>query len=613
MEMYIRKLQEFSYQQVDSELIEFSVASQTPYMRQDQNGNPYWQVLVISNENIDFQRLKDQKCPFLFEHDTDKQIGVVQKAYIANKKLMVVVRFSENEFAQSVKRDILSGIRRNVSIGYMVFDYLIQQSDDGIPVWRCFHWMPYEVSSVSVPADTNVGYKRSLNKDSAMNKQEEKIEAVEQEKIEKETPEQTVEEKETQAVEQVKQDIKNDPEQTAETVEVEKEEEQVKPAQEDEIRACGQLAQDQELAEKCIQEKRSLAEFKALLKQKRNSKNSKTNKEKSMEKFSISKAIRNACSQYKKDVSDQFETKVIAENKRNLGIGEEADIVLTKKELTRALAPTATNGAELIQTDYLPSQFTPAARPALTLEETGYYSIPVEGNAVSFAVVTSGSAAGMYDLDGELADGDMHFANRTLTPHKAGVCIPIPYSLILQARPEIDAIVQDDMVKALDEIRDAQILTGTGTSGQVVGIVNTDGVNTLSAAASALYTWQGVLSMEQKIRDANEFGYLNFVMNSNDYKKFASTLKDEVNSYAGWILEDGKIKDYRVFVNNSLADGQIILGDFSQVVVADFDGLMIKVDDITYIKKQAIQIVATKAFDVCLRRPKAFCVTTLNT
>jgi HK97 family phage major capsid protein len=95
----------------------------------------------------------------------------------------------------------------------------------------------------------------------------------------------------------------------------------------------------------------------------------------------------------------------------------------------------------------------------------------------------------MYDLDGELSDGDMHFANRTLTPHKAGVCIPIPYSLILQARPEIDAIVQDDMVKALDEIRDTQILVGTGVSGQVTGIANTEGVNTLSAAASALYTW----------------------------------------------------------------------------------------------------------------------------
>jgi hypothetical protein len=69
--------------------------------------------------------LVDEKAPFLFEHDTTKQIGVIERAFIADNKLQVVVRFSENEFAQSILRDIKAGIRRNVSLGYIIMNYKI--------------------------------------------------------------------------------------------------------------------------------------------------------------------------------------------------------------------------------------------------------------------------------------------------------------------------------------------------------------------------------------------------------------------------------------------------------------------------------------------------------
>lgn len=607
---------------IQDQFLQFSCATETPYLRYD-DGQPYYEVLVISEDSLSFERLIDDRAPLLYEHDPQKAIGVVKKAYIKDKKLYVKVKFSNSEFAQRMKQQMMSDLRRNVSIGYTISHMTRNGDIDGIPVYYVDDFQIYEVSTVSCAADVTCGVKRSkdLKDFQNMKKFKKNLEQTQEEIKELEaTQEEIADETKAEETEEVVEQVVEETTETVEDIPTEEEkeitEEQIVEetkeeviSEQEEIKAAGQLAGEEELAEECIKNKRSLAEFKSLLKKKRSMKNIK--KENTMEKFSISKAIRNACSQYKKDVSEEFQTKVINENKRKLNIGEEADIVLTKKELTRALAPTATNGAELVATDYLPQEFTPVARPKLTLEATGYYSIPVEGNSVSFAVVTSGATAGMYDLDGELADGDMHFANRTLTPHKAGVCIPIPYSLILQARPEIDNIVQDDIVKALDEIRDNQILVGSGLSGQVTGIANTEGVNTLSAAASALYSWQGVLTMEQEIRDANEFGQLCFVMNSNDYKTFASTLKDEVNSYAGWILEDGKIKDYPVFVNNNLSDGQIILGDFSQVVVADFDGLMIKVDDITYIKRQAIQLVATRAFDVCVRRPKAFTVTTI--
>jgi HK97 family phage major capsid protein len=97
-------------------------------------------------------------------------------------------------------------------------------------------------------------------------------------------------------------------------------------------------------------------------------------------------------------------------------------------------------------------------------------------------------------------------------------------------------------------------------------------------------------------------------MNSNDYLEFETTLKDATTGYGGFILEDGKIKGYPVYINNALPDGKIIVGAFGELVVADFDGITIKVDDITGIKKQAVNVVCLAAFDGVVRKPGAFTV-----
>ena len=590
---------------ITDDFLQFSCATETPYLRSD-DGQLYYQVLVISEDTLSFNRLVDDRAPLLVDHNMQKAIGVVKKAYIKNKKLYVKVKFANTQLAKQIKEQMMSDLRRNVSIGYTISHMTRKGEIDGIPVYYVDNFEIYEVSSVSCAADVTCGVNRSLqikeNTEMIEGKQSvEEVIADEQkseqvvEEVAEETAEVTEEVKE-QVVEEVVEEAPVEEEKAEETIEEEISEEQ-------EIRAAGELANEEELAEECIKEKRSLAEFKSLLKQKRSNKNIK--KEKTMEKFSISKAIRNACSQYKKDISNDYETKVIEENKRSLGIGDEADIVVKKSQL-KAFGPTQGHGAELVATDYLPQEFTPALRPQHTLQQTGYYSIPVNGNAVQFCVMEEGATASMYGLDGELADGDLKFSTRTLTPKKGGVVIPIPYSLILQGRPEVDTIVEADIVEALAQLRDKMILVGTGADNQPKGIVNTDGVNKVAYAEA--FTWTGVCTMEKLIRDANIFAPLCWVMNSTNKVKYETTLKDD-NGFEGYICTDDKIKNMPVFVNNALGDDEIILGAFENVAVADFDAIQLKVDDITLAKKQAIQVIASNAFDVAVRRPKAFTVT----
>ena len=603
----IRSLRIETVTENDSEnKLVFSCASPTPYTREYED-LIYNEVLEISDTSIDFTRLVDQRSPLLFEHDMEKQIGVVDRAWIENEKLYVAVRFSRSKFAQEILADIKDNIRRNVSIGYIVNDYQMVENENDIPTMLVKNFTIYEVSIVSAPADPFVGVNRSLSKEEKMENKENIEEEV---KPQEDVVVEAVEETKACKVDETKEVV----EETAEETPVEEIKEEVveEVVQEemndeaDEIRAAGELAGEEELAEECIKGKKSLEDFKNLVKSKRNINSNKNDKKDIQMKkyFSISKAIRNACSQYKGDTSKDFETEVIAENKRALGIGEEYDVVVSR----RALAPTATNGQELITGEYLPQEFVPALRPATALSKTGYRIIPSTGHSVSFAVVTQGSTAKMYDLDGNLEDGDLKFATKELKPRKAGVCVPIPYSLLLQARPEIDAIVSDDIVKALDELKDKMALVGTGENNEPVGIAKTVGVN--NVPVSSIFTYEGVCDAERLIRDSNDMSEnLFWVMNSKNYAKFKTTLKDDVAG-AEYLMVDGKINGYEAVINNSLDDNTIILGNFDELVITDFDGLMLKVDDITFVKKGAVQIITTCAFDCICRRPASFTVTT---
>ena len=423
----IRSLRIETVTENDSEnKLVFSCASPTPYTREYED-LIYSEVLEISENSIDFTRLVDQRSPLLFEHDMEKQIGVVDRAWIENEKLYVAVRFSRSKFAQEILADIKDNIRRNVSIGYIVNDYQMVENENDIPTMIVKNFTIYEVSIVSAPADPFVGVNRNLkiglntmeNKENIEEKACEDTSKVEEKACEDVVKvDETKEVVEDNVVEETPVDENvNEEEQVVEEQVVEEPIKEEMNDEAEEIRAAGELAGEEELAEECIKGKKSLEDFKNLVKSKRNINSNKNDKKDIQMKkyFSISKAIRNACTQYKGDVSKDFETQIIADNKRSLGIGEEYDVVISR----RALAPTATNGQELITGEYLPQEFVPALRPATALSKTGYRIIPSTGHSVSFAVVTQGSTAKMYDLDGNLEDGDLKFATKELKPRKA--------------------------------------------------------------------------------------------------------------------------------------------------------------------------------------------------
>lgn len=149
----------------DSRTMTLSFASETPYER--------WfgpEVLCVDETSMDLQRFRDGVGCLLFNHDRDKVIGKIERAWVDNYRAYADVTFDDDEFADVIFNKVKSGTLKGVSVGYRVGEYTEVRIDEGFaqgrikgPCYVASKWEPYEISIVSVPADTTVGVNRSLN------------------------------------------------------------------------------------------------------------------------------------------------------------------------------------------------------------------------------------------------------------------------------------------------------------------------------------------------------------------------------------------------------------------------------------------------------------------
>ena len=591
--------------------ISFSVASSEPYIREDKNGKKFAEVLEISEAAIDFSRLVDNRAPLLFEHDRERQLGVVEKAWIANNKLYVQCKFSSNGFPQSILKDVKDNIRRNVSIGYQVLEFSFDRGiEDGVPVMNVVRWLPLECSIVSIPADATVGIGRAFESvDDEMTFERAAKDAQNEEKPE--TDKLPAEDKgcESASSEDDKEEKKSceDDEDEPETKELdpeEDEEEKKKAAEVAEIRSLGELTNNMTLAEEFISAARSLDDFKAELKKLADASTSTTenqNIDKPImeKKLSLLKLLRGYTSKAPADFIESEEYKMNEEAKRNLGVTD-ADIVLTPA-MFRAF-----DGTEALnQVHYRPDLYTDFLRPESVLAKTGARVAAVDGPSISFSVAISGVNAGWVGINGEVPSATMDFALKSMTPKKAGAYVDISHQSLIQDDPSAEAIVFDDIVKAIDQVLDEGAIKGTGADGQPTGITATSGVNTVPV--SGAFTLSGVYGMEAAIRESYDYSdNLKFVCNTKNYYKYATTPYSAVEQNR-MLLEDGKMIGHDVVICNALDDNTIILGNFDELVMANFRGLMLKVvEDAALARKQAVEIVAHADVDFLCRRPRSF-------
>lgn len=145
-----------------------SFSSEEPYRR--------WfgmEILDHADGAVDLTRLNEVGV-LLFNHDTDRVLGRVIRAWVEDHRGMAEVEFDTDEDAEKIFGKVKSGTLKTTSVRYAVDSWeevsAGKKSTDGRfdgPCSIARKWMPMEVSIVSVPADATVGVGRADNQNEA--------------------------------------------------------------------------------------------------------------------------------------------------------------------------------------------------------------------------------------------------------------------------------------------------------------------------------------------------------------------------------------------------------------------------------------------------------------
>lgn len=154
----------------ETRTVTLSFASEEPCP--DFWGDP--EILRCNETAADISRFANGVMPVLYNHNRNEVIGKPNRIWFENGKAYAEIQFDEDEESTRIWNKVQSGSLRGVSVGYRVKEYRFvkkgEMSADGIqgPAYIAERWEVYEISIVSMPADSTVGVGRSLNIDEVL-------------------------------------------------------------------------------------------------------------------------------------------------------------------------------------------------------------------------------------------------------------------------------------------------------------------------------------------------------------------------------------------------------------------------------------------------------------
>ena len=567
----------------EKRLVRVGVSSEEPVER-----SFGMEVLGHAPENINMEFMQSGRSPLLLDHDMTKQIGVVEEFKLDQtaKRTIAVVRFGKSDLAEEVFRDVVDGIRMNISVGYRV-DKMERYNKDDETYYRA-SWTPMEISSVSVPADQSrlVGVGRSKNKQTLNTT---KVEIMENEKQEI-----NLDEVRTQSVDEARKEFQKNSK---------------------EIIDLGVRHNKRDLANQAIKDGVSVEEFRGqLLENISNDVPLETPTEiglteKETKRFSIMRAINAMANPTDRKAQEAAKFEFECSEAAQRAYGTTAQGVMLPDEVLRNWNQrdlNASDDSNLIGQDYRAGDFIDVLRnnsavmPMATMLNglSGDVKIPRKTAASTAAFISSeGGAAG----ESEFTVGSVSMSPKTL-----GAFTDVTRQLMIQSSIDVENLIRNDLAQSMAIAIDDAALEGSGSSGNPTGITNTSGINTVSLSSAAAPTFAEMVSMETAVRVDNALlGDLAYIVHPTNYGTLKTT--EKATNTAQFVAVNDEINGYKVVVSPQLTANNYVFGNFNDLLVGMFGGLDIVVDPYSNSSSGTVRIVALQSVDVAVRHAVSFC------
>jgi HK97 family phage major capsid protein/HK97 family phage prohead protease len=544
------------------------------------------EVLSMDPKAMDLSRLNDG-APLLFQHDPDKIVGVVERAYIKDKRGYAKVKMANNDLGREMQGLIKDGILRNVSFGYRINAMETDKSTDPV-TYRATSFQPFEISLVTVPADQSVGIGRAL----------------------------TISESSTTA-----SAVTNSPHSESKPVEptfdmeaIRAEAAQAKAKELSEMIALGNRTNNSELAQEFIVNSRGLDELRTALLEKMSTPAQPVDNtiadigltQEETRSFSFLRAINYLANPTDRSAREAAGFEIEASDAAAAKLGRQSrGITIPQEVLRRDLnVGSASAGGNLVATELDSASFIDLLRNASALDQAGATVLTgLQGNV---AIPRQSGAASAYWVaeSGAPSESQQTLDQVSMSPKTVAAFTDYSRRLMLQSSIDVENMVRRDLATVLGLKIDLAGLYGTGSNSEPLGLKFTSGIGTEDFAADAP-TFAEVVALESDLATANAlYGAPVYLMNAAMRGNLKTTKKDAGSGI--FLMENGEVNGYRAVLSNQVAAGDLWFGNFAELLIGYWSGLDIMVDPYTNSTSGTVRVVAMQDVDIAVRHPESF-------
>jgi HK97 family phage major capsid protein/HK97 family phage prohead protease len=567
----------------DSDIIEFSFSSELPVER-------WWGTEILSHDPGCVNLERATTMNFLWNHDRNMVLGKCEEVTLKeDKRGYCKVRWSKKKSIEEYKQDVADGILTNVSFAYTIDDVReVMGCEDDDPVYFC-SWTPLEISLVSVPQDASVGIGRALS--------------VSENNLE---------------------DTKN----SGRAMEIT----EIREQESKRIASILELANtygEKELANKLINEGAAIEAARsaylpiatsqaqtpvASIPLGLSPKEEKT--------YSIARAINAFCDN---DWSGAgFERECSREIAKRTGREPKGFFVpvfdLNVSSRAAYAAGANDTGAYTVQTDLLVESFIELLRNKTTVIQAG--ATMLSGLNGPVAIPTQATAASTYWVaeNGSITQSEATFGQVPLNAKTIAARSQFSRLMLLQSSIGIEQFIRNDFARIIAIGIDLAAISGSGSSNQPTGILNTSGIGSVALGTNgAAPTWASLVNLirEIEIDNAGVDG-MKWLTNPKVKAKLMQTSKQGSGVEGNFILSDpNSLMGYDFLVTNQVSSAltkgsgsalsAIIFGNFSDLLIGEWGALEVLPNPYgSGFNSGAIDIRVMQTIDIAVRHAESF-------
>lgn len=651
--------------------LSLSVSSETPYLRDSGWEDPWVEILGHADSEVDLSRLNGGAA-VLANHDRRAatgdtplaMIGATDRAWLADGRLYADITLSGREGIADLRQDIVDGLVRNVSIGYVIDERVLTKGAvaNGPAEYRVTRWTPFEISLVDIPADATVGLGRAA--DAGADAAHYRIIA-----LDTTTPAEgattrshTMDETTAPATEPA---VTRSTSKQPDGIELER-------ARVREITAVGRQWNLPELAEKAIDSgmdadvfaTKVLAHLKdtGTLRTAESPEIGLSTKE--AESFSFCRAILAASDPHHAATLAPFEMECsrAAQDKRGdsrdkireSALTIPADVLLRGIQLNAAAARSAQSlllqrakhgianrghligqrdltvgsasaGGNTVATEVLGSDFITLLRNAMVLERLGCTFLTGLNGNIAIPSHTAATTGYWVAENAAPTESAPTVGQVTGSPKTVGAFVDYSRRLLIQSSIDVEAFVRADLAAVLGLMIQLGAFNGAGASNEPTGLLNTSGIGSVAGGTDGLApTYAHMVGLETAVANANgDVGNLAYVTNTKVRGKLRQTqVFSGTDGKAVWTSQPGSqgvgdVLGYDAFCSNSVPSNlvkgssgsvcsAIMFGNWIDLIIFLWGGLDIMLDPYTGSAAGTKRVVALQDVDVGVRHTGSF-------